>query len=473
MLSLAALRMLIRAFTFSRLILFARILGPQGFGVVGIALSVGAISFVITGTGLRTAMIQRDSDDVHDFTGTYFVVNIVRGLLVGTLMAVLAPVVASFFNEDSLVPILRLVGLSVAISGFASAGLVLYEREFNVAKRLKLTLPTELIEIGVSVALLLILRDPVAVGWGLVAGSIAAVPLSYLIAPYWPKTGFSFEKFKILYSFGIWSYLSGVIQLISGQADALILGRVVGASSVGIYRASNRIPALVSEELGTSLRVLTFPLYSRLQNNLTMLRKALLGGTEILATIAVASAAVIILFADDMLILLYGEEFREAADTLRILALAAAVKAIDLAMDPVFTALGKPRLEFAKVVTRSAIIVVTIVPFVAMWGMQGAAYAMLLSVSVAFIGFLPLTASTLQVGLFTFVKTFITPAMFLAVPFLAIAMLHPGELPWHDRSILEISATLAISWAVVLVIAAMLHSGPAVQVKLLAARYRA
>lgn len=418
-------------------------------------------------------MIQRRDDDIHEFMGTYFVVNIVRGVFVGTMMALLAPVVASFFDQDSLVPILRLIGLSVAINGFASAGLVMYEREFNFAKRMKLRLPAEIVEIGVSVVLMLVLRDPIAVGWGLVAGSVLTVPLSYKIAPYWPEKWFSFEKFKVLYRFGIWSYLSGVIQLVIGQADALVLGRIVGTSGVGTYRASARIPALVSDELGTSLKTLTFPLYSRLQTNLALLRRALLGGTEILATIAVGAATIIILYADDLLMLLFGDEFTNAADTLRILALAAAVKAIDYAMDPVFSALGKPKLEFAKVGIRGAIILGTIVPFVSMWGMEGAGYALLLAYSVVLIGFLPLTASMLQVSRLTLVKTLITPGMFLAVPILTLAMLHPGELPWENGSILEVSAILAISWIAVLVIAGILHSGPVIQLKVLAARYRA
>src|SRR5918994_6462606 len=83
------------------LLVLARLIGPEAFGIVGAALIVVHIALVFSNLGINSAIVQRARlDDSHVHSA--FALALLSGALTTILVALLAPWIAAFFDFDGL-----------------------------------------------------------------------------------------------------------------------------------------------------------------------------------------------------------------------------------------------------------------------------------------------------------------------------------------------------------------------------------
>jgi O-antigen/teichoic acid export membrane protein len=109
-----------RLLQLGKIAILANLLSPTDFGIIGIALlSINALRQV-SKTGFDEALIQHKEQNVNPFFDTVFIVKIVRGIVIASVLYLSAPYIAKFFGEPRVLPILRVLGILVVMEGFTN-----------------------------------------------------------------------------------------------------------------------------------------------------------------------------------------------------------------------------------------------------------------------------------------------------------------------------------------------------------------
>ena len=187
-------------------IVLARILEPSAYGVVALITVITTIMQVFVDSGLGTALIQKKDADNLDFS-TVFYTNIVFCALLYIGLFFASPYIADFYNDPNLVPYIRVLGLTVLISGIKNVQQAYVSRHMMFKKFFFSTLGGTLTAgvVGVIMALL------GAGVWALVAQHVINLSIDtfilWIIVKWRPKLKFSFTRLKGLFSFG-WKLLA-------------------------------------------------------------------------------------------------------------------------------------------------------------------------------------------------------------------------------------------------------------------------
>jgi O-antigen/teichoic acid export membrane protein len=102
---LLGLNMFRRMLEFGRTIILAHLLVPADFGLVGIAGLALSATEAFTETGFQAALIQRKQGTTQ-YLNTAWIVSVVRGLILTGSLIMAAPVVAKFFGNSLVTPVL-------------------------------------------------------------------------------------------------------------------------------------------------------------------------------------------------------------------------------------------------------------------------------------------------------------------------------------------------------------------------------
>lgn len=372
------LRIALQVFKTAKLVVLARLLAPNDFGLMGVALVVLALLETLSVTGFEAALVQR-REAIRSHLNTAWTIELLRKALIAVLLVVGAPLAVGLFNEPAAIPIIRALALAVLISGFVNIGIVHFQRELEFQKQFVYQLAGTAAEVGVGVAAALITRDVWALVYGAVAGNAARVAASYALHAYRPRLELDLRKARELYSFGKWVLASDVVIYLLNNVDYVVVGRLLGAPALGLYRIAFQISQLVATELTLAVSRVMFPAYSILQAEGPRLRRAYLRTLNAIALGTMPFAVLLALLAGDLAPALLGPRWSDMAGALALLSLAGLLRSLASTTGPLFRGIGRPGLVAGLASARLAVLVPLLYPMTTRWGLTGTAGAVLLS----------------------------------------------------------------------------------------------
>lgn len=383
----AALRGGVRLATIARIAILARILTPGQFGSFGIAAMALGLLEILTETGINVVLLQ-EKDDYLDYIDSSWVVSIFRGIIIMALMVLTAPMVANFFSSPESLSLLYLVAWVPLIRGFINPACIKFLKKLQFAKEFSYRLVITATEIGVSVAAALITRSAASFGWGLIISAVTEVIMSFVFIN--PRPKFHFDSQKILYVLnnGKWITGSGIFDYIMTQGDNTAVGKILGAGALGIYRTAYSFSTLPVAEISQIFYTVMFPVFVEMKNDIHRLRQAVVRSISVVSGIMILAGLMVFVLADFLVKLLLGNNWLLAIPVIKILALAGIFRGLAYCFNPIFVAMGKQRYVTLVIFISMTGLIVTIVPFVRLYGVVGAAYSAAFGSLIA----LPVTA---------------------------------------------------------------------------------
>ena len=381
-----ALRIVDRLFSLTRTIVLARVLSPDDFGLFGIALLALSALETFTQTGFQSALIQR-KEDVRPYLDTAWTVQAIRGVALAIILFGIAPYVAIFFGEPNAAPLLRVLGLSMVFQGLTNIGVVFFQKELEFHKQFIYMFSGTLADFGVAIPAALILHNAWALIFGLLAGNLVRMIASYFVHPYRPRFKLERAKARELYTFGKWILGSSILVFLVTQGDDILVGKLLGTTMLGFYQMAYRISNMPATEITHVISQVTFPAYSKLQDNIPKLREAYLKTLQLTALLSFPIAGLIFILAPDFTKIFLGEQWMPIVPAMQILALAGLTRSIMATTGPIFQAIGKPKIETRWQVIRLTVLGILIYPFISLWGIFGASVAVFLSNLMSTVGF--------------------------------------------------------------------------------------
>lgn len=361
-----------------RLLVLARILAPNDFGLMGIALLTMAALEVFSQTGFRPALIQK-KENIGPYLNAAWTLLAVRAATLFGILLLIAPQVASFFKSPEAEPIIRVIGLSTLLAGFSNIGVVFFKKELQFRKESAYLMAGTVADFAVAITSVLILQNVWALVFGHVAGNATRFAASYILHPFRPRFEFDLSKMRELWGFGRWIAGSGIMSFSIVQGVDAFVGRFLGAISLGLYQLASQISNLPSIILTSAVSEVTFPAYSKLQSDTALLGKAYLRTLEVTALFILPISGLIFVCAEDFTLLVLGEKWSGIVEPMRVLALCGLVSAFAGLNGAILLAAKRPDVITKLTLVKFAVIVILIYPVTEEWGLSGTALVVLAS----------------------------------------------------------------------------------------------
>jgi len=359
-----------RVLDFVKVIVLARLLAPEDFGLFGIVMLAIVLVVTFTQTGFDMALIQKRGD-ARAYLDAAWTVLVIRGAALAALLFLGAPLVAMFFGEPRVVPLLRVMSGSVLLQGLVNIGVIYFQKDLEFHKELAYNMLTALVSLVVGIVLAYRLRSAWALVWAGLAGAFVRCVLSYVLHPYRPRPDLDTRRWSELFGFGKWILGNRLLWFCAMQGDDIVVGRFFGAAALGIYQVAFRIANLIATEVPEVLAVVAFPAYARLQDDMAQAKRHFLSAFVLTAAVILPMAGFIVVAAGALVEGLLGPHWLAAVPLVQLLAVAGLGRGMNATMGALLIGVGRP----AEVTRVSAIVLIVLaaalVPLGWMWGLAG------------------------------------------------------------------------------------------------------
>ena len=279
--------------TFVVSIILARILMPKDYGSVALVTVFTTILQVFVDSGLGTALIQKKDADDLDFS-TVFYFNFMMCIVLYIGMFLIAPVIAGFYNDNSLTSIIRVISLTIVFSGVKGIQQSYVSRNMLFKRFFFATLGGTVFSAIFGVVLAY-----TGFGvWAIVAQQLSNTAIDTLIlwitVKWRPKKMFSWERLKGLFSFGWKLLVSSLLDTVYNNLRNLIIGKFYSSADLAYYNQGDKFPKLIVTNINNSIDSVLLPTLSNVQDDRNrvknMTRRAIKTSTYIMAPLMMGLA---------------------------------------------------------------------------------------------------------------------------------------------------------------------------------------
>jgi lipopolysaccharide exporter len=336
-----AMRMSLRLVGLVSTVVVARLLMPDDYGLIAMAMIVVAFVDAFNDMGLDLALIRTRKLEAYSYNTAWTLSAIVGGLNAAVLVAS-APHVATFYDDRRLEGLLYVMAVLPLVNGLANPRVADFRRELHFQKDFAHQLISRLIALPVTILAALLLRSYWALVAGMLVGSITSVSVGYYMRPFLPRPCLS--GYRSLLSFSVWVQIRSIGAVLSSRFDQLFIGKTLSAGDVGGYRLSQEIADMATVETTLPLGRALLPGYALLQDSGERQREAFLKVLGAYAMLAFAFGGSLFSVSDDFIIVLLGEQWQQYAGVFRLLVIAAVFTAMGGVASPLLVAAGRIRV---------------------------------------------------------------------------------------------------------------------------------
>ncbi len=252
-------------------ITLARLLEPSVYGEIALITVFTCIMQVFIDSGMGTALIQKKNADDLDFSSVFYF-NIVMCLALYGVMFIAAPYIAKFYHLPHLTPVIRVLSLTLVISGVRSIQQSYVSKKMIFKKFFFATLGSTLCSAIVGISMAYMGYGVWAlVGQNLTSNALGTIIL-WLTVQWRPKFMFSLQRLKGLFSYGWKLLVSALLDVGYGQLRQLIIGRIYTAKDLAFYNQGHHFPNVIVSNINASIDSVLLPAMSAEQDDKNRIR---------------------------------------------------------------------------------------------------------------------------------------------------------------------------------------------------------
>ena len=247
-------------------IVLARLLQPQEYGLIALISIFIALANVFIQTGLNTALIQKKDVDEKDYSTVFYASLGVAGFLY-VILFFASPFIASFYDQDLLVPVLRALSITLFFGAVNSIQIAVISRNMQFKKLFYSNFGAIIISglVGIFMAF-----NGFGV-WALVAQQLVnqffSTAIMWFTVKWRPKLLFKFERLRGLFSYG-WKILaSNLITTLFLDLRSLIISKIYSTDLLGYFNKGKQFPYVIITNINGSIQSVMLPAYSSMQDN--------------------------------------------------------------------------------------------------------------------------------------------------------------------------------------------------------------
>jgi O-antigen/teichoic acid export membrane protein len=247
-------------------LVIARLLTPEDFGLVGMLTIFISVSQSLINSGFSQALIRKQNRTESDCS-TVFFFNIVISFVLYVLLYSFAPLVALFFHEPSLTPLMRVLCVVVVINSFAVVQRAILTAVIDFRTLAKATLTASIMSGALGIYLANTGFGVWTLVWQQIVNAFICVVLLWLFSSWRPKWLYSWKSFREMFSFGSKLLVSGLLETVYNNLYQLVVGKVFTAATLGHYTQAKHFSNLPSTHITGIVQRVTYPVLSSIQDD--------------------------------------------------------------------------------------------------------------------------------------------------------------------------------------------------------------
>lgn len=344
-------------------IILARLLLPSDYGVVTMIMVFTAISNAFIQAGFSTSLIQQKNSDELDYSSVFYTSFIIATLCY-VILYIAAPIIADFYNMQQIKDILRVISLTLFFGALNSVQIAKLSKDMKF-KNLFFSSLGAIILSGTTGIVMAYLGFG---AWALVAQQLSNIIVSTIILNFtsgWrPKLVYSFERVKVLFSYGWKIMCSSLIDTLYQNLYNLVIGKFYNSATLGNYNKGEQFPKLIAVNIDGAIGSVMLPAYAKEQERKDkvkkMVRRAIVTSSLILFPLMFGLAAI----AEPVVKLLLTDKWIGCVPYMQILCIVYALYPINTANLQAIKALGKSdyflKLEIIKKIIGIIVLIFTV-----------------------------------------------------------------------------------------------------------------
>ena len=374
-------------------IILARALEPKDFGILRVLIAISMAATMLNTLGIPEALIQRENLSEHHESTAWWM-SLVAGTGSGVLLYWGAPLLAWAMAMPPLISFVRLIALPVILSGTIAVANARLRRRFKFAALATSEVMAEIAFVSIALLLLGLHLNRWSLAGGLAARISVQAIVIWIAEGYLPRHWPSRAAAKDIIGFCTTVCSGRLLVVLAGNADYLMVGRLLGASALGFYSMAWDLLRFVSDRLYAVAGRVTLPAFCRLQQDAEALAEIYQGFIGYISRIVLPLMACAVVAAPKLLVGIYGPQWIPAAAPMRLLSGGLALAGLRMAIGSVYYAKGRPSLDAYVHLLRLVLIIISI-SLLARTGLIGVSLGMgLIEASVSIVGQLLVCALT-------------------------------------------------------------------------------
>lgn len=338
-------RLGVQLIQFAITIVLSRLLLPSEYGTIALIVIFIQLCNVIIDGGFNTALIQKKESDNIDFS-TIFFFSIGISILLYLTMYITSPLIADFYDNQKLIPVIRILSLSLPFYAFNSVQRAYVSKGMLFDKLFYSSLGATILSgaIGIYMA-----YKNYGV-WALVVQNISGQFFTTIIMWFtirWrPIWRFSLNRFKSLFSYGWKIFGSNIIISLFVNSRKIVIGKLYTPAVLAYYEKGDQLPSLIMTNIFTSIQTILFPAFSDSQDDRPRVKAMMRRSTKLSCFIIYPLIVGLIVIAKPLVVLLFTEKWLPAVPFIQILCIANFFRPVTISNIEAIKALGYSNITF-------------------------------------------------------------------------------------------------------------------------------
>lgn len=342
--------------------ILARLLTPEDFGLVALAITFMALLDGVADFGLGNALVIQKDEELYERAESVFAGSVAVGALLCALIAALSPLAADFFDEPGLGPIAAVLGLNVFLRTLGSTHYALAQRSLDFRARTTAEFADVLVRGATGIGLALAGFGAWALVGGYLIGTVTLVISIWLLVPWRPRFKPRLSHLREMAGYGSATSGLGVVASLISNIDYVFVGRVLGATALGFYSLAFRLPELLVLNLSMVAGAVLFPAFSAVDRE--ELSRAFLIALRFTLMVSLPITVGLVILAEPFVLTAFGGQWTASIVPMQILAVYAFAVTVGVPAGTVYKATGRAGVLLGLAVLRLALVATFLAIFI-------------------------------------------------------------------------------------------------------------
>ena len=411
-------------------VILSRLLAPEAFGLVALASVFTVFIELFLDQGLSAAIVQR-AELEPEHLDTAFWINILTGILLTVGLISVSGLVATFFGEPRLSPVLRWLSISFILSALSSTQVAILQRRFAFRSLAVRSMAAATVGgiVGISMAF---------TGFGVwslvgqdIVSALAGVVVLWRSSDWRPGLNVSKKHYKELFTFGASVVGNHALTVLIRRSDDLLIGYFLGTTLLGFYTVGYQLLLIIIRLVTEVTNSVAFPAFSRIQRQPERMRRAFYNVTQYTSLFAFPVFIGLAALAPELVQAIFGEKWAPSIPVMQVLALIGILQSVLFFNGSVIRASGKPLWELG-IMFLNAVCSVMGFLLAVRWGIVAvAASFVIVGYSLAPISYIAVRR-LIQVDFKTYLWQFVSP---LSASLIMVAVIVGVKYLLKDQSL--------------------------------------
>ena len=363
--------------TMGRVMILTRFLDKSDFGLVSITNMVIALCSTFTDLGFASVIMYRQKFNEREFSSLYWI-QFILFFIIYSVIAIISPFIASFYNEPILTMILPIAALSIVFQGIGKLYDSVLQKKYMFRQLAYRNIISNIASLFIAVFL-------AWKGYG-VYSLVYSTLFQIIIINIWnfvsgvkiqkPKFVLDFKEVIPLIKIGIYQTGTRILDFFSGKLDVLIIGKLLGTEALGVYDLSKELVFKLVDFVRSVVSKVALPILSNNNNDDDVVKTRFLQVTKIVAFMCIPICATVAVFSRDFVTIMYGSNYVESAPLVSIFAIVTIFTSITSFFDMLGVAKGRTDLNFKNTIYR-IILTTPVIALTSLISLQAVAWGQL------------------------------------------------------------------------------------------------